>query len=86
MTWTKTGTMPDTVKIALVAKNNAYPERIIAASAPNSGSCAWTVPSDIVVGAYYISIKTQNPLVTGASAFFNIVLAKKPMPRVVEIK
>jgi hypothetical protein len=83
ITWTKTGTMGDTVRISLLAQNNAHPERIIVESVPNNGSYSWTVPSDITIGKYYVFIRThdQPTFFAGSSGYFNIVLVLNPMPK-----
>jgi hypothetical protein len=77
VTWTKSGTMPDTVKIRL--RRWGAPESEDAVwniidGTPNDGSYGTApVPASVPAGDYYIRVRTNDPDVIGDSAKFQIV-------------
>jgi len=83
ITWTRSGTMPNTVTIRLrvAGSSNSDPAAlVIAASADNSGSqgtLSWRIPETVLAGRYFIRIKTVGspegtPEISGDSADFSI--------------
>jgi hypothetical protein len=74
VTWTKMGTMPDSVKIDLYDKNGTAVVKPVAAGAPNTGTYSWTVPGDTVLGEYRIRVKANGANVQGDSGVFHIAL------------
>ena len=78
VTWTKTGTMPGSVKIDLYDKNGTAVVKPIAASATNSGSFSWTVPGDAAVGDYRIRVKANGANVQDDSEVFHVASALTP--------
>jgi hypothetical protein len=76
ITWTKSGTMPDTVAIRL--RRAGSPESELAAwnltdSTPNDGSYGpVTVPASVPAGDYFIRVRTSSPDVIGNSGIFHI--------------
>ena len=72
--WTKTGTLPGTVKIDLYDKNSTAVVLPIAGSAPNSGLYSWTIPGDAALGEYRVMVKANGADVRDASDVFQVVL------------
>lgn len=74
VTWTKTGTMPDSVKVDLYDKNGTAVVKPVAAGAPNTGTYSWTVPGDTALGEYRIRVKANGANVQDDSGVFHIAL------------
>ena len=74
VTWTKTGTLPGTVKIDLYDKNGTAVVLPIAGSAPNNGSYSWTVPGDAAIGEFRVKVKANGAGVEDTSDEFQITL------------
>jgi hypothetical protein len=72
ITWTKTGTMPNFVKIWL--RNPASTQTIleISAQTENDGSFSWPVPASIANGNYRIRVVTGGGAIWGDSGIFEI--------------
>ena len=83
ITWTKNGTMPNTVKIMLADKYSVNVVRVLADDAPNSGSFSWTVPGDLALDQYHIWILVNTTQIFDESDLFNISLMIK-MPKVIK--
>jgi len=77
ITWTKTGTMPDTVKITLRNEASTAEIAVIADPAPNSGTYQWTIPASIADGKYVVRVKAKGVNVLGDSQAFTIVTEGK---------
>jgi len=80
ITWTKTGTLPNPVKITLIRENNYDAVKVITEDAPNSGSCSWPVPGDISLGNYRIYIQVKGTVVEDIGYPFYIGLGIPKMP------
>jgi hypothetical protein len=76
--WTKTGDMPNTVRISLRDKTGATEVKLIADNQPNSGSYSWTVPQDVPDGEYVIRVKVKNAAVSDDSGVFSIASSAPP--------
>ena len=76
ITWTKTGTMPNFVKIWL--RNPASTQTIleISAKTDNDGSFSWPVPGTIANGNYRIRVVTGGGTIWGDSPVFTIKKCK----------
>jgi hypothetical protein len=72
ITWTKSGTMPGSVKIDLVDKNGAAVVKPIADNAPNTGSCPWTIPGDMTFGDYRVRVQVKTTAIKDDSGVFHI--------------
>jgi hypothetical protein len=72
ITWTKSGTMPATVRIALRNAAGTSEVRTIQDPAPNTGSYSWTIPKDIPDGSYKIRVKAKGTNIEGDSVTFTI--------------
>jgi len=73
ITWTKSGTMPDTVKITLRNEASTAEIAVIVDPAPNSGSYQWTIPSGLADGKYVVRVKAKGVDVHGDSQASTIV-------------
>jgi len=73
ITWTKTGTMDDAVKIRLVQAGAIVLE--IAENVPNSGSFSWTIPATVLPGTSVVRVRTMNNAVMDNSDAFGIAAA-----------
>ena len=82
VTWTKTGTMDNTVSIRLRLRGGGDSGVITLINrTENDGSFGpWTVPVGTPPGEYYIRIRTTDSAVTGSSDFFNVVACTEPPP------
>jgi len=79
ITWTKTGTMPNAVKISLMDKNSASVVREIIDGFANSGSYPWTVPDDVPFDQYRVRVLVKTTSIMDDSDTFNIaVLGMSP--------
>ncbi len=78
--WTKSGDMPNTVRISLRDKTGATEVKLIADNQPNSGSFPWTVPADVADGQYVVRVKVKNATVSDDSDIFNIAASAPPPP------
>jgi len=73
ITWTKSGTMSDTVKITLRNEASTAEIAVIADPAPNSGSYQWTIPTGLGDGKYVVRVKAKGVDVHGDSQASTIV-------------
>jgi hypothetical protein len=80
ITWTTTGNLPNSLMITLLNKAKNKIVKVIAESAPNTGSFSWTVPGDIPLGEYYIRIKVNSSVVENTSEPLYLSLAMLKMP------
>jgi hypothetical protein len=72
ITWTKSGNMPNSVRISLKESNSATIVLTIASDAPNSGAYSWLVPESVAPGQYKVRVKVKNVDVRDDSAAFTI--------------
>lgn len=70
--WTKSGTLPNQVTINLMNSAASSVVKVIAASASNSGTFSWTIPSDVAGGDYRVRVKAMNATPFGDSPVFSI--------------
>jgi len=70
--WTKQGTMPDTVRIALWNSEVTTLVQVIVGSAPNTGSFTWAVPASVADGQYRIKVKATGVPTADLSGIFTI--------------
>lgn len=70
--WTKSGTMDPNVRISLRNPTTLDEVALIADPAPNSGTCAWDVPSNLAEGSYRIRVKVKNQPTFDDSDVFKI--------------
>jgi hypothetical protein len=78
--WTKSGSMPNQVRIALVneAANDIVHD--IAIDTPNDGSYVWPIPMVAFPnGRYKIAVRAKGTNITGVSPAFNIRLKLGPV-------
>ncbi len=82
VTWTKSGTMDDTVSIRLRLRGGGESgARTLTNRTENDGSFGpWVVPADVTPGEYYIRIRTTDGAVTGSSEIFNVAACTEPTP------
>jgi hypothetical protein len=73
ITWTKNGTLPDTVRITLRNAASTAEMAVIADPAPNSGSYQWTIPAGLADGKYVVRVKAKGANVHGDSQASTIV-------------
>jgi hypothetical protein len=78
ITWSKSGDMPNAVKISLRDKNSTSVVQEIVDPALNSGSYSWPVPASIPDGQYVIRVKVKTVSVQDDSDVFNIAAAAPP--------
>jgi Kre9/KNH-like N-terminal Ig-like domain len=78
ITWTKTGTMPNTVRISLRNKASTAVVQEIVDGAPNSGNYQWSVPAGIPDGDYHIRVKVKGADISDDSEVFNISAGQQP--------
>ena len=78
ITWTKTGDMPNNVKISLRDKTSTVVVQEIVDPAPNSGTLQWLVPASVPDGQYCIRVKVKNVSISDDSDVFNIAAAAPP--------
>ncbi len=78
ITWTKTGTMDDEVKIRLMREGNIVLN--IAGSVPNSGSYSWTIPASVEEGSYVVRVRTMDDAVWDNSEAFTVAPAAASPP------
>ncbi len=76
--WTKSGDMPDLVRISLRDQTSANEVKLIADNQPNSGSYSWTVGQDIADGQYVVRVKVKNVAVSDDSDVFHIAAVAGP--------
>jgi uncharacterized protein YegP (UPF0339 family) len=72
VTWTKSGTMPDLVRLSLRDPTTLAELKLIQDNVPNTGSYQWTVPAEIVDGQYRVRVKVKNVAISDDSEIFNI--------------
>jgi len=78
ITWTKSGTMPNSVKLDLVDQNSTAVVRSIADNQPNTGSYPWTIPADAAFGPYRVRVKVKTTAIQDDSGTFNIASGLAP--------
>jgi hypothetical protein len=78
ITWTKTGSMPNAVKISLMDKNSAAVVREIADGVANSGSYSWLVPADVAFGEYRVRVLVKTTQIQDDSDTFSIAVVPLP--------
>jgi hypothetical protein len=82
--WTKTGTMPDQVRITLRNAQTLAEVWVIRDGAPNTGSFAWQMP-EFDAGAYVIRVKVKGANIHDDSEPFTIAAQPTrvaPRPRI----
>jgi hypothetical protein len=72
ITWTKSGTMPSSVKIDLVDKDSAAVVRPIADNQPNTGAYLWTIPEDVAIGPCRVRVQVKTTTIQDDSETFAI--------------
>jgi len=77
--WTKSGSMPNNVRITLRNKASTAVVQEIADPAPNSGAYLWLVSASIPDGEYRIRVKVKNADISDDSEVFTIS-ASQPGP------
>ncbi len=78
ITWTKNGTMPNSVKISLMDKNSAAVVREIADNWPNSQTYSWTIPNDLPFGDYRVRVLVKTTAIKDDSETFSVVAKVVP--------
>ena len=78
--WTKSGDMPNTVRISLRDKTGVTEVKLIADNQANSGVYPWTIPADVADGQYIVRVKVKNAAVSDDSDIFNIAASAPPPP------
>jgi len=76
--WTKSGDMPDLVRISLWNKTATTQVKLIADNQPNSGSYSWSLLPDVPDGQYVVRVKVKNVAVHDDSGVFNVATASGP--------
>ena len=81
ITWTKSGAMPDTIKIRLrrwgAPESEAAVANIADSTANDESSDPWTIPNTVPAGDYFVRVRTTtDPDVIGNSGKFHISGAK----------
>jgi hypothetical protein len=72
ITWTKSGSMPDLVKITLRNAVTLVDAAVIADDVQNSGSYQWMVPAATADGTYKVRVKAKNTTILGDSGAFTV--------------
>jgi len=72
ITWTKTGTMGNFVKIKLRNSTSTAVVLDIISHIPNNGSYSWKIPTSVAPGNYVIRVRTMDNAVYGDSTVFTI--------------
>ncbi len=82
ITWTRSGTMDDTVAIRLRLRHGGDSgTRLVINRTENDGSYGpWVVPADVTPGEYFIRINTTDGAVTDSSGAFSIAACSEPTP------
>ena len=82
ITWTRSGTMDETVVIRLRLRGGGDTgTRLVINRTENDGSYGpWVVPADVTPGEYFIRINTTDGAVTDSSGAFNIATCSDPTP------
>ena len=82
ITWTRSGTMDETVVIRLRLRGGGDTgTRLVINRTENDGSYGpWVVPADVTPGEYFIRINTTDGAVTDSSGAFNIATCSDPIP------
>jgi hypothetical protein len=70
--WSRTGTMPNLVKISLMDKNSAAVVREIADNVPNSGTYSWNILGDVPFGEYRVRVLVKTTNIQDDSDRFSI--------------
>jgi hypothetical protein len=78
ITWTKTGSMPNNVRISLRNKNSTAVVQEIVDPAPNTGVYLWLVPTSIPDGEYRIRVKVKGADISDDSEVFTIATGQQP--------
>ncbi len=72
ITWVKSGSMKEIVKLRLFKKDDQGFKLRITDSTENDGSFEWTVPATVADGSYYIRVKTIDNAVYDDGDLFEI--------------
>jgi hypothetical protein len=72
ITWTKTGSMPNNVRISLRNKTSTAVIQEIVDPAPNTGAYLWLVPTSIPDGEYCVRVKVKGADISDDSEVFSI--------------
>ncbi len=72
ITWTKSGSMNDSVKITLYKTDLTTLQTIIVNPTANDGAYTWVVPNSIPEGSYVVRVKTVDNTVYDDSDIFSI--------------
>ncbi len=81
VTWTKTGTMPNSVKIDLMNKNGTTVVEPIADNQPNNGSYHWPVPADTPLGESRVRVQVKTTSIEDIGEVFSVVTALTPVQK-----
>ncbi len=73
--WTKSGIMPDLVRISLRNANTLAEVALIQDNVASTGSCPWLIPGNTPVGQFRIRVKVKDVAVQDDSDIFNIAAA-----------
>jgi hypothetical protein len=80
ITWTKTGSMPNNVRISLRNKTSTAVVQEIVDPAPNTGTYMWTVPASIPEEEYCIRVRVKTTDISDDSEVFTISASQQPPP------
>ncbi len=72
ITWTKSGSMPNTVRISLRNSATSAEVLLIQDNVSNSGSYLWQIPASIADGPYKVRVKVKDAEIMDESDAFNI--------------
>ncbi len=75
ISWTKSGSMNEYVKLRLYNSTGTTVMAVIADNVANSGTYTWTIPAGLAVGNYLVRVKTVDNLVYDDSPVFAITQA-----------
>jgi Kre9/KNH-like N-terminal Ig-like domain len=78
ITWTKTGSMPNNVRVSLRNKASTAVVQEIVDPAPNTGAYLWLVPTSIPDGEYCIRVKVKGADISDDSEVFRITTGQQP--------
>lgn len=72
VTWIRTGSMGNLVRISLRDKDSGVEIKLIADNVPNTGTCPWTIAANTVDGQYRVRVKVKNETTQDDSEVFTI--------------
>jgi len=79
ITWNRSGTMPDTVKITLYDSTGTNLVETMTMNTPNDGSYNWTVPASVSAGNYVVRVKTTDNAYTDDSDVLSVSVSSSPL-------